>query len=105
MEYTSLEAMLGIIVFGPETDSLADVQHTILKLRQAAALLEYRYSVELRFAAQNDAVQTATAATQQEAAPAAKRKRNRGRPAKATNGTTEPTPPAEPLFVEIPSGL
>ena len=109
MDYTSLEAMLGLIVFGPETDSLANVQYTILKLRQAAALLEYRHSVELRFAKDelSDDVQTATAATQQAAVPA-KPKRKRGRPVKAANGAAhdeQAAPAGEPLFQTADSAL
>ena len=102
-----------MIVFGPGTDTLDGIQYAAARLRAAATLLEYRYAIERRY---NESTQVAGlgpitgpgavdgAATQQAPAPA-KRKRNRGRPAKATNGTTEPTPPAEPLFVEIPSGL
>lgn len=108
MEYASIEAALGMIVFGPGTDTLDGIQYAAARLRAAATLLEYRYAIERRY---NESTQVAGlgpitgpgavdgAAMQQ--APAAKRKRNRGRPRNAAaNGATEPTPPTPepPLF-------
>jgi hypothetical protein len=115
LEYRETEAALGAIVFGPTCDTLEGMQWTAAKLRQAAALLEYRFAIERRsgahqLPADGESVQErnqrlADDGQQGQQLAPAKRKRNRGRPAKATNGTTEPTPPTEPLFVEIPSGL
>jgi hypothetical protein len=102
----TLEAALGTIVFGPNAETLEGVQWTAAKLRQAATLLEYRYAIERRYAEQHNTAQLGeqtgdpTPAMQQ--APA-KRRRNRGRPAKGSNGSAATPPPADPLFVEIPA--
>jgi len=110
MNNSTLEGLLGMIVFGPHTDTPVGVQYTAARLRQAATLLEYRYAIERRYEAEYDGAQTgeqtARAATQQ--APA-RPKRQRGRPAKtAANGAAhdEPAPPAgEPLFQTADSAL
>jgi hypothetical protein len=117
MEYASIEAALGMIVFGPEADSLEGMQWTAAKLRQAATLLEYRYAIERRYAAheaQTDGLGPITgpgvSSDQGQQLAPAKRKRNRsgaatgaprGRPRNAANGTgaaATPLPGSDPLF-------
>jgi hypothetical protein len=102
MNNSTLEGLLGMIVFGANADTPDGMQYTAARLRQAAALMEYRYAVERRYEAEYDGgqtgEQTAQAATQQ--APA-RPKRQRGRPAKTANGQAphEPaTAAGEPLF-------
>ena len=106
---TSLEMALGIIVFGPMTQTLEGMQVAAAKLRHAAAMLEYRYATERRYEAEYDGAQTgelnARYATQQ--APD-KPKRQRGRPAKTANGQAphEPaTAAGEPLFQTAENAL
>jgi hypothetical protein len=104
MDYPSLEAALGVIVFGPDTETLAGIQFAAVKLREAAALLEYRYAIGRRQEQQQaqDAGQLGpdTAQHGQQLAPA-KRKRKH-RTTRATNGIgepiTPPPPPHDPLF-------
>jgi hypothetical protein len=106
----TLETALGVIVFGPMTDSLEGMQFAATKLRQAATLLEYRYAIERRYNERRVAVGLGPitgpgtvddgAGMQQAPAPA-KRKRKRGRP--ASNGAANPSPTpagADPLFTE-----
>ena len=110
MNNSTLEGLLGMIVFGTNADTPDGMQYTAARLRQAAALMEYRYAVERRYEAEYDGGQTAgelntRAATQQ--APATP-KRNRGRPAKTANGQAphEPaTAAGEPLFQTADSAL
>ena len=94
----TLEMALGVIVFGPMTDSLEGMQFAATKLRQAAALLEYRYAVERRYNETRLGEQTGdpTPAMQQAPAPA-KRKRNRKARTAPTNGAATP-PAGQPLF-------
>lgn len=96
MNTSTLEGLLGMIVFGLHADTPEGMQYTAIRLRQAAALLEYRYAVERRF----DAEQAQAKADRGEPL-APKPKRNRGRPAKAANGQAPHDPPpgfADPLF-------
>jgi hypothetical protein len=99
MNTSTLEGLLGMIVFGQNADTLEGMQYTAARLRQAAALLEYRYAVERRFAAEQE---QAKADDSQQGEPLApKPKRQRGRPAKAANGQAPHDPPpagADPLF-------
>ena len=111
LEYREIEAALGAIVFGPNCDTLEGMQWTAAKLRQAATLLEYRYAVERRYEAQREPAREAAGTVDgqqgQQLAPA-KRKRKRGRPARAgTNGTGAAdhgpglaSPGTDPLFPE-----
>jgi hypothetical protein len=97
MEYPSLEAALGVIVFGPETETLPGIQFAAVKLREAAALLEYRYAMGRRQEQQQaqDAGQPDTAQHGQQLAPA-KRKRQHRKTRGTTNGaahTNEQQPP------------
>ena len=104
MNNSTLEGLLGMIVFGANADTPDGMQYTAARLRQAAALMEYRYAVERRYEAEYDGAQTgeqtarnANAAPQAPARP----KRQRGRPAKTANGQAphEPaTAAGEPLF-------
>jgi hypothetical protein len=111
MNNSTLEGLLGMIVFGPHTDTPVGVQYTAARLRQAATLLEYRYAIERRedqFVSQQVAMAEADNSQRNQQAPA-RPKRQRGRPAKtAANGAAhdEPVPPAdEPLFQTADSAL
>jgi hypothetical protein len=102
MEYmTTLEAHLGAIVFGPEADSLEGMQWAAAKLRQAAALLEYRFAIERRSGAHlqlpADGESAADGQQGQQLAPAKRKRRHRATRAAATNGTA-PAGSGDPLF-------
>ena len=109
MNNSTLEGLLGMIVFGANADTPDGMQYTAARLRQAAALMEYRYAVERRYEAEHDGAQTGeqTARTATQQAPA-RPKRNRGRPAKTANGQAphEPaTVAGEPLFQTAENAL
>lgn len=109
MNNSTLEGLLGMIVFGPNTDTLEGKAFTIDRLREAARFLEFSFAEQRRKGPMAMTVATEDNGQQgQPLQPPAKPKRNRGRPAKAAaNGQAPhaPAPAAEPLLVEIPSGL
>jgi len=112
MEYaTTLEAHLGAIVFGPEADTLEGMQWAAAKLRQAATLLEYRFAIERRYQAQQQAplgppitgpgAFDDSAQQGQQLAPAKRKRKHRA--TRTSNGAADhgpglAAPPHDPLF-------
>jgi hypothetical protein len=104
MTYETVDAALGAIVFGPNCDTLEGMQWTAGKLRQAAALLEYRYAIERRSGGAVDGValyETGPVLVRDQTAPPAKRKRKHRATRPAGNGAAAHAPGVpggEPLF-------
>ena len=110
LQQVGLETALGTIVFGPHTNDLAGIGHTIDMLRRAAGMLEYRYAEVRRmqqsvtFDASGQSQQRPMAEQHGEQLAPAKRKRKHRATTRATNGAATPgqathePPPPEIMF-------